>query len=409
MPPDDLVVHDISGFIQKVTKIRTRWDFQDEDGGGPWFRGQQRKHWKLLPSIVREHKFDRNEEDEIREEYVLRAPALSSGEVVANDWDTYFLMQHYGAPTRLLDWTESPLIALYFAVRDNPGYYDATVWVLDPYDLNSRVIKTEEVIAPSAPGVSEKDKKKIGPWLPGRFSKREKLPNDPVAIFPMHLARRISSQKSCFTIHGAIRDGFSKFQRDKNCMARIVIPSRAVCTLKSALAQQGIDETTIFPDLEGLARALASKWLEKQRQLAHKNVYVRLKPSNLHKGGIGVFAIKPIAKGARIFAGENEEILWIPDKDVPKTGPIGMLYEDFAILKDGQYGCPTSFNRLTPAWYINESKHPNARCDENYDFIAIRDIRVGEELSTKYSEFSDPLPVRRKRPKKKPPKRRGSI
>ena len=45
-----------------------------------------------------------------------------------NNWDLYFLMQHYGAPTRLLDWTESALIALYFAVRDNPGYYDSAVY-----------------------------------------------------------------------------------------------------------------------------------------------------------------------------------------------------------------------------------------------------------------------------------------
>ena len=121
----------LTEFLRIVGKTRDEWNFARDDVGGPWFRGQQRKHWPLVPNIVRIGCGNRESEDEIREEFAIRAPALSRFETLpTNDWDLYFLMQHYGAPTRLLDWTDSPVIALYFAVRDNPGYYDSAVWML---------------------------------------------------------------------------------------------------------------------------------------------------------------------------------------------------------------------------------------------------------------------------------------
>ena len=76
-------------------------------------------------------------------------------------------------------------------------------------------------------------------------------------------------------------------------------------------------------------------------------------------------------------------------KSLPKKGPLRRLYDDFSIIKKGHYGCPTSFNRLTPAWFMNESKKPNTRCDENYDFYTLRDISPGEELTVDYKTFSD--------------------
>jgi hypothetical protein len=131
-----LTVNSLNDFLKVTSETRDNWGFEKDGVGGPWFRGQQRKHWQLLPSIVRIGCSDRPTEDEIREEFAIRAPALSRYETLpTNDWDMYFLMQHHGAPTRLLDWTESPVIALYFAVRDNPGFYESAIWMLDPTNL----------------------------------------------------------------------------------------------------------------------------------------------------------------------------------------------------------------------------------------------------------------------------------
>jgi SET domain-containing protein len=108
----------------------------------------------------------------------------------------------------------------------------------------------------------------------------------------------------------------------------------------------------------------------------------------LDKKGVGVFAIRKIPKGTRIFADENEELCWIPKSSLPKGGALRELYDAFAVIEADRYGCPTSFNRLTPAWFLNESKKPNTRCDENYEFYALRDVVAGEELTVDYSTFS---------------------
>jgi hypothetical protein len=69
---------------------------------------------------------------------------------------------------------------------------------------------------------------------------------------------------------------------------------------------------------------------------------------------------------------------------------IKKLYTDFGVLKDGRYGYPVSFNELTPAWHLNRSTSaPNVHCDGNYDFFALRDIAVGEELKAAYSTYSE--------------------
>jgi hypothetical protein len=388
--PLDLVAHTLDQFLGFVADVRRGWKFERDDVGGPWYRGHTRKHWRLVPTVVRLGSLDLDTEDEIREEFVIRAPALSRFEPLPeNEWDLYFLMQHYGAPTRLLDWTESPAIALYFAVRDNPGYYDSAVWMLDPYELNKRVIDKAVVISPSAQGASTKDSGRVSPWLPSRWSKR-RIPDDPLAIFPTHIARRISSQKSCFTVHGRRERGFSRFAiGTKPCLKRVVIPGHVVQDVRLDLQNFGIDDTTIFPDLEGLGRTLAINYRDLAADSPHRGVYVRIRPSKLDRKGVGVFAIRNIPRGTRLFADENEELCWIPEKSLPKKGPLRKLYDDFAIIDDHRYGCPTSFNRLTPAWFMNESKKPNARCDENYDFYTVRDIAAGEELTIDYSTFSE--------------------
>jgi hypothetical protein len=395
-------VSNVSDFLKRVKEIRDDWWSKDKDDPWiPWFRGHQRANWKLQPRLYRDYDQRQREklhiEDEIREEFVVRAPALSHIKPSdQSDWDWYFLMQHSGAPTRLLDWSEGALIGLYFAVGDNPGFYDSAVWVLDPYKLNKRVVGKQELICPTI-SMNSAGQKSLKRWLPPANLQKKKLPPAPVPILPAQIAQRISSQRSCFTIHGSDQNGLDKLQGD-DLLIKIVIPSIDVTKIRRELEVCGIDEVTIFPDLDGLGRCVSTRWKIDQPAAPHKNVCTRLAPSKIHKGGIGVFAIKDIEKGTPLFGGDNEEMLWVKESEFKQTAiAIRRLYRDFSVFKkeSGLFGCPTDFNRLTISWYLNEPKpsdKPNVHC-KNYDFYASREIKAGDELTVDYSKYSDPMPA----------------
>jgi SET domain-containing protein len=125
-----------------------------------------------------------------------------------------------------------------------------------------------------------------------------------------------------------------------------------------------------------------------KRKPPHYRVYARIARSKIH--GVGVVAIRRIKKGTHIFYGDDAELVWLDRKTVSRL-PLELkkLYKDFAVVRGNRYGCPKNFNLLTPAWYLNHSKHPNVACDANYNFFATKDIQKGEELTVDYDSYSD--------------------
>jgi hypothetical protein len=271
-------VSSLDQFVRTVAD-RTRrwqahWNIQTESSWLPWFRGEQdaNQPTRLKPKLYRSQegrkKLLRQEQD-LRMEFRRRGSQFAGEGKPSDHWEWYFLMQHYGVPTRLLDWTDGALVALYFALKPADTTHDAAVYMLDPWWLNDLVFKTFPI---------SKQERSRGSALPDWPEAAEYLsqdefqneyvgPKPALAIDPSHVARRFAAQRSRFIIFGRSKDGLVKTCAkipDKDCrLCRVRIKGAAVDDMRNDLVMCGISESMIFPDLEGFGRELNAMFQER--------------------------------------------------------------------------------------------------------------------------------------------------
>lgn len=121
-------------------------------------------------------------------------------------------------------------------------------------------------------------------------------------------------------------------------------------------------------------------------------IRTRLKPSLLHKGGVGVFAILPIKKGQVIFDTYGANCLFVPSSKLNRLPePVRKMYTDFAMQVDDDFYPPKDFARMGMFWYICHSDKPNCRYRESRGgtnaYVATRNIRAGEEICANYNAY----------------------
>jgi hypothetical protein len=121
-------IKSVAELVKELRQLRT-----ESPESEFWYRGQAKSEWKLVPSLARTDGFMQAEPTSIKVFKQRARPYLTS--IPSNEWEWLFLMQHYRVETRLLDWTESPLTALYFALSENKND-EAALWALDPRALN---------------------------------------------------------------------------------------------------------------------------------------------------------------------------------------------------------------------------------------------------------------------------------
>lgn len=263
----------------------------------PWFRGELAQTDKpLLPKLFRVP----HSENKLLQHFRMKAPALGAGQTPPRDHTDQwlFLAQHVGVPTRLLDWTEGLLVALFFALHRHDGSprknsEGSAVWMLDPVALNqmssegqieansfplswfsaeARPTRRGEVAEWFGLSVVGNQKARARAFACIRSQMRVNIGNVnirrawgergqgtdlPVALHPTSIHPRITAQKSCFTIHGKKEVPLSDLVGERVLRSYVIDPKRAA-RIRTDLRMSGISYSTIFPDLDGLAVDLES-------------------------------------------------------------------------------------------------------------------------------------------------------
>jgi len=227
-------ISSIQGFVALIDKEKRRAEKSGNDAD-LLFRGQP-QDWPLLPKLARLEL--KGEIDSIErliiEEFERTSLPLSEFQPEDN-WDLLALAQHHGLPTRLLDWTYSALVAMWFAVKDVPldGNEYGVVWLLIPEVEDFRAYTD-----------------KSGP-----------LSNKITKIFrPKIISRRISAQLGAFTVH-KINDGGKVIRLEKNRkfskkLLKMMIAVKYHPSIRQRLNMLGVNNASVFPDMDGLCAHL---------------------------------------------------------------------------------------------------------------------------------------------------------
>lgn len=216
-----------------------------KDIGEPFFRGHADVNWPLVPSLGR-RRFHANLENNIYYDFLTYGTSWLPPNV--DSWDTLFVMRHHGLPTRLLDWTQSFSVAVFFALSRSVA--DAAVWVLDPYRLNKSTTRDEAIWHPQTDFPHNYHHYFIA-------DPKKKFPGAAIAILPNKASPRVLSQRAVFTIHRSPDEPLNSVCRP--ALTKIVLPKRALEGAKDFLRLAGVNEFTLFPDLDGLAQWLQTE------------------------------------------------------------------------------------------------------------------------------------------------------
>jgi hypothetical protein len=230
--------------VEVFSTTNTRW----------WFRGQPDEKWDLLPSVRRG--YTKQEEKYLTNLFYTRARTRYKDCPDDLDFGGWLaLMQHYCLPTRLLDWTWSPLVAAYFATKYSFDFYninfdeltDAAIWMMEPHNLNESQ-GYERVFPPL-------NAKSLEPLIKPAIKGEDDSEIKAIAASPLETDFKMLTQQGAFTIH-VTEEPLNKMVGCDIWLKKIIIPAAYIPNIAMELDVLGIRLADLFPDLHNLAREI---------------------------------------------------------------------------------------------------------------------------------------------------------
>lgn len=265
----------LTDFTQAIEKLATasKTAHPEAPFANNWYRGTARaKTYRLEPHLYRHPekkkivdllKLEKEMRDHFSRHSILHEFG-KLGSLTKAAYELAFYMQHYGVPTRLLDWTYNPYIALFFALSDSnvTPSQGAAVWVLDPTLWNSvalaEVDKEWGNGGPVFPSI-----KIVESYFPD-WDRSELIPADvahnmydlPIAVLGSSSSARIFAQKGAFTCFGKKISPMEKTYETggfpDGALTQILVPPDKIAPMLEMLLSIGYTDSVSYPDVHGL-------------------------------------------------------------------------------------------------------------------------------------------------------------
>lgn len=219
-----------------------------------WFRGHSESVWELKSKVQRDDfckaakealSEPEDYEQSIFNQFITQGAHLLPPNLTRTE--TYFLSQHYGLPTRLLDWSTNPLTAIFFAVIDNPQN-DGAIYMFfargefDGHEEGDIVYQNDEKVTLQVD------------LLFKRESSKNPRARYPLRIIPSSQSGRILQQGSRFTYHFPVGIPLET-QLNKNIF-KYIVPAGCKNEILNDLQMLGVHWANLFPDIEHIVKEL---------------------------------------------------------------------------------------------------------------------------------------------------------
>ena len=236
-------------FRKLTTEIERKREEIRCSRSGAFFRGHSKGTYELVPSLLR-NQLPSDTEHNLYHECFARANYLFARD--STSWEHLAFFQHYGIPTRLLDWTESLAVAMFFAVRNKPE--NPHIWIVNAFLLNrgNGVSNQPRILMAGLDSMPDYHDCFV------RVDNRQQWPHKkPMFLQIPWTTERLRAQSGFFTFHPSA-DNLdvicSKYTR------RVDIAPEAIPETLRFLEMAGITEHTVFPDFVGLAGFLRNRY-----------------------------------------------------------------------------------------------------------------------------------------------------
>jgi hypothetical protein len=273
----------VGELIAKVVELTEHWN-------PVWFRGHANTQWHLEPKVQRNKKElgikDDSYETNLTHRFRGRAQLYGPRIPYASNGAWLQTMQHHGLPTRLLDWSRSPLMAGYFAVehaintKDGTSFDDAAVWALNPHCLNSLATDGSWEFTPaieagtaqalvdgafygdssarkSARAREWEWRSKVAHSAGDSIDDSNVVEADCLAVMASESDLRMFVQQGAFTVHSANVLPLEEDERYRMCLRKFEIQGKDLGAFAREVAACGLSEAAVYPDLDNLSRELA--------------------------------------------------------------------------------------------------------------------------------------------------------